>query len=323
MAILHMDTNQVDEQGRSLLRSATDMFDKVSDLRYSANRLKDNWQGSTAGHVTGELESLAGRMENAVNQLDEFSRRVIQESQQWLEMDQGQAGVLDGYKPDFSMSNPLDVFKTGVDVAAAVGLIANLGKSAARSNSLIMGGPNILRALVGIKEGTRVIKPETLAQNLSGKAGIVGMIGVAVDVIDVAATAWQTYHDPRYIGSSRALPAAAVDAIFKGAMIGVTSIAVGAAVGAAATIASPVIAGVAVIGLVVAGPILIDGLITNPAFNAWQKSHVRDQVIEWGARASDKVSDFARYQAHKGADTVKKAFNGFVKAIPKAIPKFW
>lgn len=307
MTILHIDTDTVDAQGRSLLRQCTDMLDRVSSLRYSVRLLQNAWQGEAANNFSWDIDRVLNQVEYQVRQLDELSRRTNQEVNQWLDADAVKGSFTDYF--DFSVS------KGDVERLFVGGYLAtHLRWSPLRPNSMIMTGPNAFREWVGIKGMTRVIKPGTLVKQMA-------LLAYAENVAEGFGTARDTFFDPRYAGTTRAVPAAVIDGVVKTAILAAGTTALVIATGLISTISAPVwVVGGAIIGTWVVGGFLLDKMAQTPAWEAWQKSYVRDQAIEWGTQQVNEVKNFFQYQVSSSVQNVKQAFGGFVQGLLPSTP---
>jgi len=297
-----METEVVDEQGRALLRHSTDMLDQVGSLRYSVKLLNNAWQGQSANDYSWDVERALNLIEYQVRQLDELSRRLVQEVRQWLDTDAVKGSFTDYFNFSVTLDDAKYLFAGGY-------LATHLRWSPLRPNSMIFTGPNWMRKIVGIKEMTRVIKPGTLVKQMA-------LLAYAENIVEGFGAAKDAFFDPRYAGTTRAVPAAVVDGVVKTAILaaGTTVLVLGTA--AISTISAPaVVVGGAVIATWVVGGFLLDKLVQTPVWEAWQKSYVRDQAIEWGTRQVNNVKNFFQYQAQSNVSKVKQAFGGFVNRL--------
>ncbi|MEA4907330.1 MAG: hypothetical protein GYA17_10155 [Chloroflexi bacterium] len=306
MTILHMDTEAVDDLGRIMRRSATEALDAVDEMRYSARALRDAWTGDQSDAFAGQLNTLIGKLEDQVSRLDGFARRSIQEAEQWQATDQVSQGYTSLFG-DFSLS------KSDVSgLAAGAYLATHLRWSSLRPNSMVFTGPDWMRKAVGIKEATRVIKPTTLVKQMA-------WIAYAENVGEAISTGRDTLLNSEYAGTERAIPAAVADGVVKFGILALGTTLLVGATAAITTISAPaVVIGGAVIATWAVGGFLIDKLAQTPAWEAWKSSDQRDQVIEWGTRASDKVQNFVEYNVKSGVEKVKDAFSNFIGALSPA-----
>ena len=174
---------------------------------------------------------------------------------------------------------------------------------------MVFTGPNWMRKMVGIKEATRVIKPTTLVKQMA-------LLAYAENVIEGGKTAWDTFNDPRYAGTTRAVPAAAVDGLMKTVILAAGTTVLVGATALISTIAAPaVVVGGAIIATWVVGGFLLDKFIQTPLWQSWQTSMARDKAIEYGTRKINEVKNFITYQAQQGAAKVKKVFENFRLAL--------
>ncbi len=317
MAILHLDSDQVDENGIYLLRASTDILNQVGSLKNSIGRLRDAWSGDVANDTIWGLEGVAGQLESLSNQLDNLSRRIIQESQQWLAVDGSKQGFFSAWASNLGY----DITDLPKDLAAIGGagyIIATLHGIAARASSIPIHGPGWLLEAVGFGPHQRIMSPGAIQKQLLGSsAAFKG--GLIAGLYDGAKTGIDTYFHGQYAGTSRALPAAVIDWAVKGLATGLVSAGLIALTGAIiGTAASPIIAGAAVIGVCVVGGLIIDKAIVDPLFKIWQKSHLHAELVEDVTRVTNNVSNYVRYKVQSGADKVRNAFSQFYKTLMPA-----
>ena len=300
MAILHMQTEDVDEIGRTILRTSTDIQEKISALNYSIRSLSSAWQGDASESFVDDACSLVQRLQIQTEELDILSQRTVREVQQWLETDAIDSKFTDFFgNPSFSLGDGKLLFAGGY-------LATHLTWSASFPTSMVFTGPNWMRKIVGIKEMTRVIKPTTLVKQMA-------VLALVANVTEGVYTGAQTYFDPRYAGTNRALPAAVLDGFVKTAiLVGGTGILIGTTF-LISTITAPAwIVGGAVIGTWVLGGMAIDKFAQTPLWNLWQKSYLRDQGIEKGTRYLNDAQNIVKQKLSDGKDLLKKAFSGFI-----------
>jgi len=128
-----------------------------------------------------------------------------------------------------------------------------------------------MRKLVGIKEATRVIKPTTLVKQMA-------LLAYAENIGQGIKTARDTFLDPRYFGTDRAVPAALVDGIVKTAILAAGTTVLVVVTAAITIISAPAIVGGAVIATWVVGGILLDKIFQTPLWQNWQNSTARDEA---------------------------------------------
>ena len=305
--ILHMDTDEVDAQGRMLLQQSTNMLDRVSSLRYAVSLLEGSWQGDAASSFHWEFNRLVNQLEQQVHQLDELSHRTIQEVRQWLDTDTVKGSFTDYFDPSLSRDDLKYLFAGGY-------LATHLRWSPLRPNSMIFTGPNWMREAVGIKEMTRVIKPATLVKQMA-------LLAYGADLLEGIGAARDTYLDPQYAGTTRAAPAAIVDGVVKTAILAAGTTALVLATAAISTISAPaVVVGGAVIATWVVGGFLLDKMVQTPAWQAWQNSYARERAIEWGTRGAHEIKNFVQYQVDSGVMKAKQAFGSFFHQLMPSSP---
>lgn len=299
MAILHMETDDADRCGRMILHSATDMLDRVESLRYTTRLLEGAWESPSSDQLITEMDRLLARIQQHVHQLDEISNRTIREVDQWLRTDEVNASFTD-YFGNISLS--LDDAKY---LFAGGYLATHLRWSPLRPNSMVFTGPNWMRKLVGIKEATRVIKPTTLVKQMA-------LLAYAENVVEGIGAAKDTFYDPEYFGTTRAVPAAVVDGVAKTLILAAGTTALVAATALITTISAPaVVVGGLVIGTWVVGGFFLDKFVQTPAWQAWQESSLRDQAIEKGTRLVNSAKNIVEFQVQSGVQQVKQAFGSF------------
>ncbi len=308
MSVLHMETDTVDEQGRTILRVSTDMRDTVSALSYSIRSLSSSWQSDSAGNFIDEADQVLQRMQQKLEELDVLSQRTVQEVRQWVDTDTVKSSFSDFFG-NFSLSgdDAMYLFAGGY-------LATHLRWSPLRPNSMVFTGPNWMREAVGIKEMTRVIKPTTLVKQMA-------LLAYAANVAEGVYTGVKTYNDPRYEGTNRAMPAAVLDGLVKTAILaGGTTLLVGATALITTISAPAVVIGGAVIATWVVGGFLLDKFAQAPLWDAWQSSYQRDQAIESVTRYANEAKNFAQQKLQDGVRAVKNAFGSFIGGLLPSAP---
>lgn len=314
MNIIQMDTEQVEELTRKLMRSATEIFDKGDSLRNSAQRLQNNWSGGRSDRITGQIRNISNQMNSLANQMDDLANLTHREIQQWLEVDGSKQSFFSKYwgNVKYNYSNLVgDVTKIG-----AVGyIISKFHDIPTRPNSVSIHGPDWLVKSIGLNPNARVMKPETIQKQLLGSSAI-WKGGLLAGVIDGGRTGWDTFLNGEYAGTSRAVPAAFVDSVVKGVATGVVTAGLIALTGVIiGTAAAPVAAAAATIGICVIGGAVINTFVVDPLFKVWQDSYAHDQAVEGAARIGNTVSNFVQHTVQTEIDRVRNAFAGFISPV--------
>lgn len=310
MPILKMDPDAIFEQSRSILQSSTEILNHVNRLRYSANNLNWAWEGGGSASLTNDLLSAVNSLEENVHKLDSLSENLHKEGQEWLEADHVQSSFLDIFwKSGFS----IDDLNTGVGKgSAAVYLITHLKWTPKRPNSMVFKGPNWMRRAVGIKEGTRVIRPSVLVKQMT-------ILALAANLAEAGKTAFDTYTNPEYIGTDRAVPAALADGLVKfGILAGGTLVLTGLTAAIASFGLPVLVAGGLVIGTWVVGGFLLDKFAQTPLWKTWQQSHARDELIENGTRIINSSKAYLTEKVNTVKLQVKNAFAPFINNLLQA-----
>lgn len=212
-----------------------------------------------------------------------------------------QLGYL-GSQQQNRIGDVIPILKNAEKVAATAYLSATLRYSLARPNSIIFTGPNWLRRLLDIKEATRVIKPTTLSRG----ALALQLADDAKEVGKVAIEDLRRYKEPK-----RAISAAYVDGRMKavltvGSTLAVFGVATAIGVGLA-PISVPV-AGAAVLMTWVVGPMVMDRVVQQPIWKAWEKSRLRDQMINQNVQFMDTSLKYIKSAARSAAQKVDSSF---------------
>lgn len=319
MTIMHMDTDQVDELGRSMMCTATDIMDQVDTLQYAIRRIQNAWLGDRADSFVNKISDISSELGSLADRMDHLAYLTIQESQQWLEADGSNQNFLASYKKSLEydlFDLPEDLLKLG-----GVGyVIGTLHSIPSRPNSIPIHGPDWLLKLIGFNPKQRIMTPKDIQKQLQGsKATLKG--SVIAGVKEGIMTGYDTFNNGEYAGTSHALPDAFIDGVLKGVVT--TGVAYG--LGAITTVvigtaASPIIAGAAVIGISVIGSMAIDKLGVDPLFKIWQQSDLHDKAITGATRIANNVSNYVKYQVQSSVDYVRNSFSQFFNALnPAAI----
>jgi len=303
--IIHMDTDLVQEGGRKLIYTATDLLNWVDRLRYCAYDLRQAWSSPQATKYMQDFDKLIESLRAQSQNLDTLGNRVMREIDEWIDTDRMDPEYISALKDSFSVSE-----KEGETLFSAVALASMLSWSPLRPNSVILSGPNWLRKAVGIKEMTRVIKPANLARGMA-VAGLITSAGDAFEAIQ------EDLANPLYEDVSRMTSAITVDGAFRFALSAVGTAAIPLALGAIVTaVGLPVVTGGAV---VLAGSVLLgfgySKLVEAPVWEMWKNSTVREDVIEKGARVINQVSNYVNHVTQKTIEHISGAFSGFINAI--------
>lgn len=314
MTILRMDTDAVEDTGRQILSRSTDLMKEVENLRYSSRILADSWESDSARYLCESFSDLIGRLERQVDLLDDLYQRVIREEQEWLQADNQGTKFSAYYQLEYDWKDlPGDVLKVG----GALYIISKLHGIPARPYSIPIHGPAWLLEKVGFGAHQRIMRPETITkQFMKSSAPVIG--GGIAGVTDGVYTGVDSYRYGEYSGTSRAVPAAIVDGVVKGAMTGLVTAGLIFAASALTVGAAPVVAGAAVIGTCVVGGFVLDKFLVDPVFKAFQGSQVHHEVVEGATQIGNQVQNFVSYGAQKGVIQVRSAFDRFIKALQPA-----
>ncbi len=310
MPVLRMEIETVQENGRTILRTATDLLDLTQSLNYSIKSLDSSWESDGAYDFMHEASRLVQQITQHTQELDTIAQRVMNETQQWIATDNVKSGFA-----EFIDNTPLSW--GDVKNLAAGGYIASqLGWSSLRPNSVTLKGW-MADALINNKM-THVIKPSTLLKKMA-------VVAYLDNVKDGVIAGSQTYYnDPEYRGTDRAWPAAILDGVVKTAILagGTTAVIGSAAIvgGGVAllvgtTVAAPVLVGGAVLVTWVAADIVLEKAAEAPLWDQWQNSYQRDKAIEEMARLKNEVNGFVVNKVRDEVQTVNKAFRGFINNL--------
>jgi hypothetical protein len=315
MSVIHMDTETVKNQGRRLMYAASDMLDKSDELRISARSLRQRWTGPTAETFCNGFDRLVISLRAKALELDALAKSVMNEVDEWVEVDRTESAYLTELKKEFSLSpgNIKGWIGKSINIYSAINLAKNLRLSSLRPNSVVFTGPNWLRKALGIKEATRVIKPGTLAKNMA-------ILGLAVSATDGIGAAVEDLTDARYEDTSRAVSAAVVDGAFRFTLSAVGTVALPLALGAIVAgvgLAAAPAAAIVLVGSIVGG-IAYSTFAETPLWELWKQSATRDQVIENFHRAGQSLDNFLTGLSRQAAEGVTNAFGSFVQSVSKS-----
>lgn len=317
MPTLHMVTETVDENSRFLIRQSTDMLNILGSMRSSLGGVDYAWQGQASYDFIYDLERILNQIEKQIYDLDDLSKRMNREVNQWLETDSAKFRFSDYYQLGYDLRDlPDDVKK----VSGALFIINAFHKiSPLRPNSVSIHGTIAKLKSVGFGPSQRIMKPETILKQLKGTISPVKG-GVIAGLTDGLLTGIDSYFTGEYAGTSRALPAAITDGVVKGVVTGlVTALIIGAAGLFTAGIAAPIVAATAVIGITVIGGLVIDKFILDPMFRAWQKSDSHAQAVEGATRIGNNINNYLDYRVHKDINQVRSAFDNVFRSLNNAM----
>jgi CII-binding regulator of phage lambda lysogenization HflD len=134
-----MDTDQVDELGRTLMRSATDILDLEESLKYAALRLQSAWLGDRADQTKRQLNSVSSQLSSLANRMDDLAKLTIHESQQWLEVDGSNQSLGSAWWQN-AKNNVGDLIEDLPKFGGAAYIISTLHSVPARPNSVALHG---------------------------------------------------------------------------------------------------------------------------------------------------------------------------------------
>jgi len=312
MTTMHMDTDQVDELTRALIRSATDLKDQVDSLQYAIRRLQNSWLGDHADNTVNKISNISSELGSLADRMDHLAYLTIQESQQWMEADGSNQSIFSIWKQNLDYG----FYDLGEDLTKLGGIayiISTLHGIAERPNSVPIHGPDWLLKSVGFGPNQRIMSASSIQKQLLGSsAALKG--GAIAGITDGIKTGIDTFRNGEYAGTSRALPAAVVDGAVKGVVTGLVTAGLIALTGAIiGTAAAPVAVAAATIGVCVVGG--INTFVVDPLFKAWQASHLHDQVVEGATRISNTVSNHLEYNVQSGIDRVRNSFSQFISSM--------
>ena len=317
MTTMHMDTDRVDELGRTMIRSATDLKDQVDSLQYAIRRLQNSWLGDHADTTVNKISNISSELGSLADRMDHLAYLTIQESQQWMEADGSNQSIFSAWKQNLNYSFG-DLREDLTKFGGAAYIISTLHGVAARPNSVAIHGPDWLLKSVGFGPNQRIMSASSIQKQLLGSsAALKG--GAIAGIMDGINTGIDTFRNGEYAGTSRALPAAVVDGAVKGVVTGLVTAGLIALTGAIiGTAAAPVAVAAATIGVCVVGGSVINTFVVDPLFKAWQASHLHTQVVEEATRISNDVSNYFQYNVQAGIDRVRNSFSKFISIMAPA-----
>lgn len=117
MAVIHMQSEQVQEMVRQVARSAERLDELLQQARAQSSRLSTAWHGGrNASAYQSDLAACLARLKQLVQALDALHQRGLHEVDQWLQMD------ADGVRSFRSASNRLPGYtSTGTIAGIAAG----------------------------------------------------------------------------------------------------------------------------------------------------------------------------------------------------------
>lgn len=314
MTIIHMDTDQVDELGRTLMRSATDILDLEESLKYAALRLQSAWLGDRADQTKRQLNSVSSQLSSLANRMDDLAKLTIHESQQWLEVDGSKQSLGSAWWQNVTY-NFSDLKGDLTKFGGAAYIISTLHGVATRPNSVAIHGPEWLLKSVGFGPHQRIMSVSSIQKQLLGSSGALAG-GLFAGVTDGINTGIDNFTSGEYAGTSRAFPAAVVDGAVKGVVTGLLTAGLIALTGAIiGTAAAPVAVAAATIGVCVVGGSLLNTFVVDPLFKVWQASHLHAQVVEGATRLSNDVANFFQYKVQSEMDFVRNSFTKFISPL--------
>ncbi|BAJ64627.1 MULTISPECIES: WXG100 family type VII secretion target [Anaerolinea] len=310
MNIIHMETDLVYEQGKKMMYTASDFFNLVDHLQNAIEDLRQAWSSPRATTYLLEIEKIHKDLVNQVHVLDELSRRVRQEVDEWIETDRTQSAYLTALRESFEITSS-DLDKV---VAGAV-LSSTLQWSVKRPNSIIFTGNNWMRKALGIKEMVRVIKPSTLARGMA-IGGTIEALGSGIS------TSVESFLENGQQDISRGISAAVIDFNVKTILTGIGSVGIPVLLGGMVSVTGlPVIAGGAVI---IGGSVLLglaySKFVEAPLWEMWKGSTLHEEAIESGKRAIDKISNAVSHLTSQFVQKTEKAFSNVIRGILDTTP---
>lgn len=304
--VIHMETEEVRSVGRQLMYTATDYFNLIDRLRYSASNLSRDWISPRADLFSRDFEKLIQELRSQAIRLDTLGKRALREVDEWIDGDRTESAYISAVQESLSVT--WDELKA---LGGALYMASNLRWSPLRPNSMILTGPNWMRKLLNIKEATRVIQPSTLAKGTA-------IVGLAISAGEAAATIYETVTGMSGQPISRIISTAGVDGAFKFSLSAVGTVGIPLALGAvAASIvgATALTGGAAVLagGAIVLGGSAVLGFayskaVEAPVWQMWQASTTRQEVIETGARWVNRASNFLTDLKNRTVNGIKRAF---------------
>jgi len=315
--IIHMQTEIVEQTAQDMIYGATNLYDKVDELSHSKSRMAVNWTGGRSGEIQASLNQVITNLNNSIRALDTLGYSVQREIQQWMDADNPQSFI-----SEYITNDPWGLAKDVGRFIVGGGIIAGLGTSLGRPNSITITVPGIFKAIfggarnakefVGINPGVTVIRPENLPSQLNG-----GTIAVKSAVIDAAVTSGkQVYSDYGTYGlSTRFASAALVDTVVKGGAAFLLALAVGTAVTAVAGISAPLIV---VAGATISTWLFLSTLSSHAQSAGWhwfESSGARQQAVEGVNREINQGVNAVQAAAQDLSDRIDQAFQPYINQL--------
>lgn len=316
--IIHMQTEQVEQTAQDLIYGATTLLDKIDELRLSKSRLANNWDGGRSGEFQGILNRIVDELNTSARAIDNLGYAVQREVQQWMDADHHQS-----FLEEYVTGNTRELIEDGGRFIVGGGLIAALGTSLARPNSVTITVPGIFKTIFGGADnakrfigmthpGTTVIRPE----NIPGQFNA-GAITTKIAFADAAITSVkQVYADYQTYGlSTRFASASLVDTVVKGGTSFLMALAVGSAITAVAGMSAPLLV---VGGATIAACVILPSISSHLQSAGWQwfeNSGTRQQAIEGVNRVIDRGANAVQSVAQNLSDRINQAFHPYINQL--------
>jgi len=316
--ILHMQTEQVEQTAQDLIHGATTLLDKIDELSHSKSRMANNWDGGRSGEYQTNLTQIINELNTSVRAIDSLGYALEREVQQWVDADHHSS-----FLEEYVTGNQWELIQDGGRILVGAGLIAGLGTTLARPNSITLTVPGIFKGIFGGADnakrfigmthpGTTVIRPE----NIPGQFNA-GAITTKIAFADAAITsAKQVYSDYQTYGlSTRFVSASLVDTVIKGGTSFLMALAVGSAITAVAGMSAPLLV---VGGATIAACVILPSISSHLQSAGWQwfeNSGTRQQAIEAVNRTINQGGNAVQAVTQNLADRINQAFHPYINQL--------
>lgn len=89
MAVIHMDTDEVNQMSTKIKLAVNDMMDSYESLDNRVNRLSNHWDGGDSRSFRRKADRILDRLSDQIDTLDALRMQLNREVEQWINVDRG------------------------------------------------------------------------------------------------------------------------------------------------------------------------------------------------------------------------------------------